>query len=515
MVDAPSQASAAPDRLRLESLRYAVADEAVHYIAIMRTFTSGMSGLLSDQSAAEVAARLAGEGVDLDADTVDARLSYLVEHGNLARSPRETDARSIREYLTNRSRYQLTQRGELVHRQVEELLAASDTAREVSSEMLGGLLAGLRELSSYDDQSLARLEPDVVARAISTLFAQFERLVESTRDFYTYLSQVLSRYDLDRAEFQAFKVALLDYLQRFVDEVSRHMPQIADKLRALSPRVPALVARANVGQRLVGLDGQVARRTRGLDPTDWEGLSAWFVGEPGRDSDAAEVRILATRAMRALLANLRRIAATREREVSRYAELVRLAGWFDRADDETAHALWAAAFGLYPCRHLSFVADEPEPVPTTASWWRSPVAEVPVSLRTSGDRMFRGPAGRREDFAAAKAARLAEREAAERARQAALAELSAHRGRLGRIRCSDEARAVLLDLYGRALADAGGPLGSGKTAAAEAAGAGFRVVLRRDAEASTTIVSPAGRLEIVDAVIEIESTADMSQDVTA
>jgi uncharacterized protein (TIGR02677 family) len=313
MVDAPSQASAAPDRLRLESLRYAVADEAVHYIAIMRTFTSGMSGLLSDQSAAEVAARLAGEGVDLDADTVDARLSYLVEHGNLARSPRETDARSIREYLTNRSRYQLTQRGELVHRQVEELLAASDTAREVSSEMLGGLLAGLRELSSYDDQSLARLEPDVVARAISTLFAQFERLVESTRDFYTYLSQVLSRYDLDRAEFQAFKVALLDYLQRFVDEVSRHMPQIADKLRALSPRVPALVARANVGQRLVGLDGQVARRTRGLDPTDWEGLSAWFVGEPGRDSDAAEVRILATRAMRALLANLRRIAATRER----------------------------------------------------------------------------------------------------------------------------------------------------------------------------------------------------------
>lgn len=40
------------DRVRLEALRYAVNDEAVAYIAIMRTFTAGLSGLLSDQSAA-------------------------------------------------------------------------------------------------------------------------------------------------------------------------------------------------------------------------------------------------------------------------------------------------------------------------------------------------------------------------------------------------------------------------------------------------------------------------------
>lgn len=106
----------ARERQTLGALRYAVNEEAAGYLAIMRLFTSGMSGFLSDQSAEEVAERLAELGWDLDRDVVDQRLSYLVEHGNLARSPREADARSVREYLANRARYQLTQRGELVHR---------------------------------------------------------------------------------------------------------------------------------------------------------------------------------------------------------------------------------------------------------------------------------------------------------------------------------------------------------------------------------------------------------------
>jgi hypothetical protein len=274
------------DRVRLEALRYAVNEESVQYIAVMRTFTGGLSGLLSDQSAAEVAAALADEGIELDTDTTDARLSYLVEHGNLARSPRETEARSLRDYLQNRARYQLTQRGELVHRQIEDLLAYSESAREVSSEMLGGIQAGLAALDGYDDAALAAAEPDLIAREIGTLFAQFERLVHSTREFYTYLTQVLSRFDLDRGEFQAFKTALLDYLQRFVDEISRYMPQIADVLGRLAPRVPMLCDRANAGQRLLDLQGQVARRSPGLSPEDWHGLHVWFNGEGGRGSDA-------------------------------------------------------------------------------------------------------------------------------------------------------------------------------------------------------------------------------------
>ena len=490
------------DRLRLEALRYAVNEEAASYLAVMRTFTGAISGLLSDQSAAEVQARLAEQGLALDADTVDARLSYLVERGNLARSPRETEARSLRDYLTNRARYQLTQLGELVQRQVEELLAHTDTAHEVSSEMLGGILAGLRRLQELDDVALEGTEPDLVAREIGTVFAQFETLVDSTREFYTYLSQVLVRYDLDRTEFQVFKTALLDYLQRFVDEIARHMPQLAQALVSLEPRVPALTARANAGQRLVALDGSTARRARGLDPGDWAGLHAWFVGGGGRDSDAAGVRRLATDAMKALLVNLRRIAASTDREQSRYADLIRLARWFDDADDDTAHALWAAAFGLYSCRHLAFSADDDaDPVPPTASWWRTPVAQVPVMLRQSGERRVAGRSGRKVDYGAAKAAALAQREAGEQRRRRALAEIAATPGTAAQRKLSDDARGALLELYARALTTRGRALAPGE--AAGVATEAFRLEVRRTPGRGTVLTSPAGRLELHDLTVAV------------
>jgi uncharacterized protein (TIGR02677 family) len=490
------------DRVRLESVRYATVPEAAEYLAIMRTFTSEISGLLSDQSASEVATRLTEQGIELDTDTADARLSYLVEHGNLARSPRESEAHSVREYLQSRSRYQLTQIGELVHRQIEELLGTVEQAREVSSEMLGGMLTGLTKLDGYDEISLAGADPEELAGEIGTVFAQFERLVESTRDFYTYLSQVLVRFDLDRGEFQAFKTALLDYLQRFVDDIARHMPQLADVLTRLEPRVDKLCDRANEGGRLLSLDGTAARRSRGLDPADWDGLTAWFVGSGRRESDAAGVRRLATDAMKALLVNLRRIASNAEREQSRYGDLLELARWFDQADDDTAHALWASAFGLYPCRHLGVVADDAgDPVPATASWWRSPVADVPVTLRQHGQRTMKGRSGKREDFSAAKRARVAQREAAEQRRREALAELARHAGELDSVRVSDEARAVLLDLYSRALTGHGRPLKDG--AAAVAATDGLRFSVGRTPGRSTVVTSPAGRIEVVDLTISI------------
>lgn len=499
------------ERVRLEALRYAARDEAPTYIAIMRTFTGEIAGLLSDQSATEVAQRLAEQGFELSADTVDDRLSYLVEHGNLARSPRETEARSLREYLQNRARYQLTQRGEMVHRFVEELLGHTESALEVSTEMLGGILEGLLTLGRLESAAVAAADPDDLARDIGTLFAQFERLVSSTRDFYTYLSQVLVRYDLDRVEFQAFKTALLDYLQRFVDEVARHMPQVADALERVTPQVPALCARANAGQRLLGVDGEIARRAKGLDPADWGSLYAWFIGGAGRDSDAAGVRRLATDAMRALLVNLRRIATGR-REQSRYGDLLTMARWFAESDDATAHALWASAFGLYSCRHLGFPADDAaDPVPPTASWWRTPSAEVPVALRQYGARTIRGRSGRRDDYGAAKAARLAEREQAEKQRSKALAEIAVRAGDLGTIKLSDDARGVLLDLYARAMVGRGRPLGPGDTARVEVGGEAWRLVVRRTPGTGTVITSSAGRMELHDLTLAVEDVAALRE----
>jgi len=505
--EAPGRVLSYSDKLRLESLRYAVRPEAETYVAIMRTFTGGISGLLSDQSAAEVRQRLIDEhGIELDLDTVDLRLSQLVELGNLARSPRESEARSIKEYLQHRARYQLTQRGATVHRMVEELLQHTETAREISSEMLGAILSGLRELSRIHPGTLDEIPPDELARRITTLFAQFERLVDSTRHFYTYLSEVLRRFDLEPDEFKAYKNLLIDYLHRFVEEIGLHTPQISDEITVIRPHVAALVERANAGQRLVGLDGRLARRDRGLHVDDWPSLAAWFHGESDREADAVQVRRLATEAMNALLSNLRRIVAAGVGERSRHQDLITLARWFAQADDNTAHALWVAAFRLYPSRHLSFQADQ-DGLPPTTSWWQAPAAEVPVTLRNHGDRTVRGRSSKPPDYSVAKRHRMEEREAVERRRRAALAELERWKG--GRI--SDDARTALLDLYGTALLSAGGPLADGAETSARAE-TGLRLVVRRMPGKHTIVTSPQGRLELVDLSLEIVPAASESDE---
>jgi len=483
------------DRHRLQAYRYAVVEEASSYIAVMRVFTDGVAGLLSDLSAAEIQSVLEERGRGgLDLDTVEARLSYLVEHGNLARSPREAEARSIREYLTARARYQLAPRGELVHRQVEELLGSAGRASEVSTEVLPVLLDGLEQLADPDRAT---------AGAVTALFAVFERLVVSTRDFYTRLGEVLARADTDRNSLAAYREVLLDYLQRFVEEVRRHEPLVLEALDAVD--VQAVLARTHDGPRLTDVDGTEARRSRGLQAEDWDSLYSWFRGGAGRRSDAEEIRALATRAMGTLLSGLRRAVAG-DGERSRRADLLRLAGLFDQTDDDTAHRIWARAFGLYPSRHLSALP-EVEDVTATTSWWDAPAADVPLTLREHGDRTARGRSGKREDFAASRQRRLHERQQLEDARQAALDELRRLTGRtVGDARISDAARSALLDLYGLALSSAGGPLEHGDGQARATTG-GLTLVVRRAAGARTTVRSPSGTLEMLDVALCLEQVA--------
>lgn len=479
------------DRYRLQAYRYAVIEEAPSYVAVMRVFTDGVAGLLSDMSAAEVQAALEARGIALDIDTVEARLSYLVEHGNLARSPREAEARSIREYLSARARYQLAPRGEMVHRQVEELLGSAGRAREVSTEVLPVLLDGLEQLA--DPQ---RATPG----AVTALFAVFERLVVSTRDFYTHLGEVLARADTDRESLAAYREVLLDYLQRFVEEVRRYEPLVIEALDRVD--VGAVLASTQSGPRLTNVDGTAALRSRGLQAADWDSLHSWFRGSPGRRSDAEEVRALATRAMGSLLSGLRRAVAGAGGS-SRRADLLRLAALFDRADDQTAHRMWARAFGLYPARHLSALP-EVEDLPATTSWWDAPAADVPLTLRQYGNRAVRGRSGRREDFGAARRRLLADRQRVERAREAAIDELRLLAGRsLGDVRVSDASRGVLLDVYARALACTGGPLDTGGGVVRAVVG-DLMLIVRQSVGVTTIVRSPAGTFRMVDldAVLE-------------
>lgn len=481
------------ERSRLLAFHYVAADEAGQYVTIMRTLADDVGGLLSDWSAPELAEALAQRaGLDLEVDTVEARLRYLLERGNLARSPRESEARSIREYMQVRARYQVTPAGERVHRLVTEMLGDDGGAQEISSELLPPLVAGLEELVSLTPAMLERT-PTELAERIGTLFAQFDRLVESTRQFYAHLAELLQRVDVDRDMFLTYKGALLTYLQSFVDDVRHHAPAAGALLERLAPHRDVLCERASSGR---GLAAAGVRRSRGLEPDDWEGLSMWFAGAAGRRADADRVADLALTAIRALVATLNRLALPTGGAASRYSDLLTLARWFAEADDATAHALWTATTGLYPARHVGFVADPGAQIPATASFWSAPSAEVPVSLRERGDRSTPGRSGQRKDFADAKRHRLAERQRAEVDRREAAGELLAVGTSPGSWTLSEAARALLLELQARATAD---PefLTSG-VATARASDLGVALTVTRAPGHAMVITSRSGRLVLHD-----------------
>ena len=89
--------------------------------------------------------------------------------------------------------------------------------------------------------------------------------------------------------------------------------------------------------------------------------------------------------------NLTRLSSSGVGGTSRRADLVRLAGLFDRSSPDDAPRLAQAVFGLGGARHLGTPsADVDDPVASTTPWPDAPPATVAVSLRERGDRTNRG-----------------------------------------------------------------------------------------------------------------------------
>ncbi|MDI2125099.1 TIGR02677 family protein [Yinghuangia seranimata] len=472
-VDQPEE----EDRSRLSAYAYLTAPERDDYLAVMRLFTGS---LLADLAAPDVAARLPQVGPDV----VVARLDQLVEWGNLLRSTHRVKAHSISEFQRARSRYQVSKLGERVQRGVDDVLGHADAAREVAAEMLGMVDRGLAELADAVELpgGVGAMDPEHARDTIATVFVQFGEFAESVRDFYAYLGDVLSRYDLDGAEYRGFKELLLDYVEAIREDVSYHAPRIEDSLRILAPHLPRLLRRIDeASPGLSGLEsvgGARVQRTQGRDLADWEALRGWFTAAGDASADGSQVEQLrdaTLRALSSLLMNAKRMIRSSHSGQSRRGYLLRLARWFDRADEATAHDLFAAAFGLYPARHLAYPGDLDRPEPATTSWWTGPVVDVPVALRERGERIARGRAAAVEDHAAQKEKLLSEAAERARLRAAAAAELRSAAGRLEDIRLSGAAHSLLLELLATALGNAQAGALDGAEARVPHLGIGLRV----------------------------------------
>ncbi|MGG2464627.1 TIGR02677 family protein [Streptomyces sp. RGM 3693] len=494
-------------RRRLNVYTYLSAPERLEHIAIMRVFCGT---LLADLAVPDIMAKLRqadGSAAGLDADTLTVRLEQLVQWGNLLRSSHTVKASSISEYQRSRSRYQLSKLGERIQRDADGVLAEADAAREVSNELLALVERGLRELAGLVTVPGGIESQDGLER-ISTLFVQFTEFADSIRDFYAYLGQVLSRYDLDSAEYQGFKELLLDYVEAITEDVAFRAPRISAALDTLWPHIPALLDRLDAhAQGLTGLSAQGedrlevrVQRSRGRELADWEGLRGWFSDADGQGSQVDQLRDATLRALQSLLANAKRMLRSATGEMSRRKDLLRLARWFDEAAPQDAHDIAVAAFGLYGARHLGIPPATDEVVPAYTSWWTGPVVEVPVALRERGSRAQRGRTSAVEDHSAQKQ-RL--REAARQraaARAAAADELRSASGRFAEVHLTSAALGLLLELLATALgnaqlrsrADTGGEAASFAldSARSEDAELGIRLTVRR-AEGTQTVLHSA------------------------
>ncbi len=366
------------DAERLQVYAYATAPEAADYVTIMRRLTAT---LLAEWSAQDLIER----GLEVRPEIADSRLRYLAAHGNLIESPREVRVSSIAEYQRQPARYSVTAVGAVVHRQVEEVLAASGGAREVPRELLEAVAAGIDRLV-HGAHAEGDLSGRDLAELVSTIFLQFEAFATAIADFYSYVGAVLARPDLDGDEWLGFKALLLDYLETIVRSVALHTPAIRRGIARLDPmlddillRVDAIDPQLNELRSAAGAD---IDRARGRSRPDWEELRAWFGEDGDRHAGAAQLRAAAGRAVGTLLIHLKRLNAAGTREESMRRHLLRLAGWFGAASPADAHDLFTAAFRLHGARHFGVVLDDEVGalVPATASWWTAPTAPVPVSL---------------------------------------------------------------------------------------------------------------------------------------
>ncbi|WP_127355694.1 TIGR02677 family protein [Actinacidiphila soli] len=407
------------------------------YRQVMRAFLVAKERFAVHLRPEDVHAALPAVDRPAEPDAVVKALDSLVEWGNLRADPDTARVTAVEDFYRKRFIYQLTRAGEAA----EEALAAYDDALgrrgALQAVALHDIVTQLRALlvfAAEDDP-----DPAKVHLALDALTSRFTALAENARAFMGSLQRTIDLHDVEVEAFLAYKDRLIQYLERFIQD-----------LITLGGRIAQLITALEEGQD--GGDGvlpllRLAARREAADASPdeaedaevrayerwagrWSGLTAWFVSGDSRQAQARLLRGQALGAIRQLLAVVRSLNERRSGRSDRSADFRTLARWFAEApDDDTRHRLWRTAFGLYVSRHLTVDADTLEqrairPVSAATPWAEAESLRISPQLRRTGSYERRGKGRRVEDRSGARrrleeiAAKQAEEIAAARARLA-------------------------------------------------------------------------------------------------
>ncbi|GAA3040771.1 hypothetical protein GCM10020000_19190 [Streptomyces olivoverticillatus] len=242
------------------------------------------------------------------------------------------------------------------------------------------------------------------------------------------LQRTIDLHDVEEEVFLAYKDRLIQYLERFIQD-----------LITLGGRIAQLILDLEDGEVIAPLlRTAAAREAADASPEDaeraeqeayarwagrWDGLAIWFISRNGRESQARLLRGRALGAIPQLLAVIRSLNERRAGRSDRSADFRTLARWFAEApDDDARHRLWRTAFGLYPARHLTIDAETlatrtARPVPATTPWAEAEPLRISAQLRRTGSYERRGKPRKVEDRSEARRhlAEIAAKQAAETA----------------------------------------------------------------------------------------------------
>jgi uncharacterized protein (TIGR02677 family) len=406
---------------------------AVFYRMVMRVFVDAKERFAVHLRPEDVYAELGPADRPADVESLAKAMDSLVDWGNLRADPDTARVTAVEDFYRKRFIYQLTRAGEAA----EAALGAYDEALgrrgELQAVALRDIVDQLRALLvlAADDAAEDGPDPAKVYLTLTALSERFTALAENARAFMGSLQRTIDLHDIDVESFLAYKDRLIQYLERFIQDLITLGGRIAALIAELEEQGRAgpllrLAAAREAGDAAPGEaeDAEAAAYRRWRER--WTGLAQWFVSAEGRPSQARLLRGRALGAIPQLLAVVRQLNDRRAGRSDRSADFRVLARWFAQAPDDAArHRLWRAAFGLHASRHLTVTAGtlaaraaEP-PVPPTTSWADAEPVRISPQLRRTGSYERRGKVRRVADRAEHRS-RLAEL-AAEEARQTAAA----------------------------------------------------------------------------------------------
>ncbi|MCG3178595.1 MAG: hypothetical protein BIFFINMI_00923 [Phycisphaerae bacterium] len=383
---------------QITAFQYVTAEKAQLYRSIMRVFMEAKTRFALHLRPADVSSALADKSSLGKPDLVEVEraLAVLCDWGNLEKHLDTAEVATVEEFLRPRYLYRLTQEGQAAQRAIQVFEESIAQPGELQTAALGDIRDLLRELQELSSAP----EPDAkVQRTLTALCGRFDELTGRAQTFISSLHRTIELQGMAMEEFLAYKQRLIDYLEKFINELVIACVDIAETIERIeSFGVDRLLDMAATRELIdaVAPSTEHVAVARDRWRVRWQGLRGWFIGDSLMKSQAEELRAHARSAIPVLLRAVLAIHDRRTMRSDRTADLRTLARWFAETDSEgDAHRLWRAAFGLTSARHLRIDSDSLDtraesPVPPSTSWLEAEPLRISPRLRRTGRYTRRG-----------------------------------------------------------------------------------------------------------------------------